>query len=62
MHKESEEFFEIVIERMSEYCDVCDELVEAEDGTCNFYCDCGHEWTSQEVDAFQLGDAENDSE
>ena len=29
----------------TEYCNGCDELVTVEDeGSSNFYCDCGNEW------------------
>jgi len=33
----------------TEYCNDCKELVTAEDeGSSNFYCDCGNEWTEGE--------------
>ena len=31
-----------------EYCKECDELVTAEEGFFNFYCDCGNEWIGGE--------------
>jgi len=33
----------------TEYCNECDALVTVEDeGSSNFYCDCGNEWTEGE--------------
>jgi membrane protease subunit (stomatin/prohibitin family) len=35
----------------NEYCNDCGALVTVEDeGSSNFYCDCGNEWTEGEQD------------
>ena len=31
-----------------EYCEECDELVTADEGSFSFYCDCGNEWIGDE--------------
>ena len=43
----------------NEYCNDCGQLVTVEDeGSSNFYCDCGSEWTEGEQDS----DDEDDDE
>jgi len=31
-----------------EYCEDCELIVTAEEGSFNFYCDCGNEWVGDE--------------
>ena len=43
----------------TEYCNECDALVTVEDeGSSNFYCDCGNEWTEGEQDEDEDDDDE----
>ena len=45
----------------TEYCNECDVLVTVEDeGSSNFYCDCGNEWTEGQQDEDE--DDDNDDE
>ncbi len=47
----------------TEYCNECDALVTVEDqGSSNFYCDCGNDWTEGEQDDDDDDDDDDEDE